>query len=420
MHVGQGLLFDSGDQLYVGLEGQGPDHRGDTIDEIELRTSLGEVTEVLAPNSLVLALHLGRVVEGLPTESDDDQLQARARIIFAEPDFDPAVPDPTEDHIALDAIWRVADGAGSSFAVLDLAGRLGFRVFGLGAFVEGEAWYGTGYTSRGFATSSGLTDLLRELAIDGATAGLTSTGATGDLSDRSAQIVDLGASNPAEREAVEPALIASLHQNGRLMFIDDAATLSDRILTRGLADLLRKRIDVEFSGGRGVFGLDWSNDVQVMAEVGAASGVAVNGASGAPLLAFGDEIGVAAGTQSSAVVGALLGDAFLGSRIAAVGWDSNYDPALLLFDQVGPVNPSHRTPQRQRRRLRPPRRPLADRPQLDRLRSRPLVEPPHPRRRPSSSAAWEPLGVRRRGTRSASRSIESPPRSSSGPRSISA
>ncbi len=330
---GLGILANGGgDRLEWGLAGNGPG-RGDTVDRAAFTTDLFQWFG-LARDHLLATAAYDRVHEGDPLLRADDVSQLVASALYTNGTIRPRELGTREAGFY--AIYVLNHDAHAELGVLDFYGRLelGPERFNLFGEIEG-AWTVGNADRRGFV-SDALLDRAGAIAAESFAATLEERGLDAQsAATRGAAIAARGSASADERAALTPALASLLIDGG--WSEDGANSIAARIAGEGVDGIAQDTITAQALGGVFRSGMVLGA-VRLGFEAGGSKALAEDDVS-PPMI--GPFSGGRSDAASAAIAGVLearqLEAALGGKRAALFSFDREFDPALILFEEVGPI-----------------------------------------------------------------------------------
>ncbi len=335
-HWGLGILANSADKLEWGLDGNGPVSSGDTIDRVLVETDLSR----LAPDTFGTGHLFGGLAydiphEGDPTFGDDDIQQVVLSLLYSDRN---RPTDLGRHEAGTYSFWINQASTNTNIGVVDGYGRFALDLAeGIGFAFEGEGIASFGTTTRKGVVDSLVFDSLGALAQESYASVLESQGIdAADAQVRAADLAKNGIRTASESEAFRAPLTAALIQQTN-MAVDDAGAVADRMVRQGVRGLEAEDLTVQTFGGV-VRAEVTTGPIRAGLETGGSRDLgsrsttppAVVGIGGGKLVAVTDA------TENS-LAGDLITAGVLGSRYTNLPLDREYDPAVILFEEVGPL-----------------------------------------------------------------------------------
>ncbi len=332
---GLGILANGGgDRLEWGLAGNGPG-RGDTVDRAAFTTDLFQWLGFARDHLLVGAAY-DRVHEGDPLLRADDVSQLVTSALYTNGTIRPREIGTREAGFY--AIYVLNHDAHAQLGVLDFYGRLelGPERYNLFGEIEG-AWTVGSADRRGFV-SDALLDRAAAVAAGSFASTFEKRGLDPETAAaRASSVAARGTASADERAALTPDLVTSLVDAG--WSETGASTIAARITGQGVDSIAQDEISAQALGGTFRSGLR-VGPVRLGLEVGGSKALAEDDVSPPMVGPFTSGRSSAAGAAIAGVLEARQLEAALGGKRASLfSFDREYDPALILFEEVGPIGP---------------------------------------------------------------------------------
>lgn len=330
---GLGILANGGgDAPEWGLAGNGPG-RGDTVDRAQLTTDLFQWLGFAEDHLLVSAAY-DRVHEGDPLVRADDVSQLVATALFTNGTIRPRELGTRE--AGLYASYVMNHDVHSEMGVVDFYGRLelGPERYHLFGEIEG-AWTIGSADRRGFV-ADGLLERAEQLAAESFTTALEATGLGAEAAAaRGAAIAAHGSASALERAAVTDQLAHDFVASG--WDAEAAHATADRIATIGVDGVSQDTVDAQALGGVVRSGMQ-VGPATIGVEIGGSRALTgddvtppIVGPMGAPNSQVAEDA-IAAELEQRQLEAGLTG-----RKASLYSFDREFDPALILFEEVGPL-----------------------------------------------------------------------------------
>lgn len=321
---GLGILANGGDRLEWGPDGNGSEV-GDSVDRLLFITDLG-VPLKWKDEHWLLALAYDRTIELDIFNQNDDVNDFILATLYTDGTISPRVTGETEFGAYSVLVTRSQDSAdvGIQDGYFHLHRSIGSDT---SVFLEGEGVVGFGTSKRsGLVPTTKRDDFVQEIT-QGLVDQLGSLGA--DIADHG---TDIG--------LVRTLVAQGLEDNGLSPKV--AETVAADGASAGFDAARRQTLDVLLGGGVVRGGVE-SRALKLTAEWGYSTGGSGNNA----LIDFIGPVG-AKGPESKAALEAqqndALGAAITGSKVGSFPFDTEYDVAVILYHEVGPLEPVNLQP----------------------------------------------------------------------------
>ncbi len=330
---GLGILANSGgDKLEWGLAGNGPG-TGDTVDRASFVTDLFQWLDI-PRDHLLLGGAYDRVHEGDLLIRADDVSELVASVLYTNGTIRPRETGTRE--AGLYAIYVLNHDAHADLGVIDFYGRLelGPERYNLFGEIEG-AWTVGSADRRGLVSDSLLDDAVTT-ATSAYTDALVKTGLDADsAATRAAQIAHHGSPAAGERAAITPDLVTDLESRG--LSDDVALATADRIALSGVDTIASDTVTSQALGGVLRSGMR-IGPLRAGVEIGGSRALASDDVTPPIVGPMGaNKSQIASDAIRTELEARELEAALTGRRASLFSFDREYDPALILFDEVGPL-----------------------------------------------------------------------------------
>jgi hypothetical protein len=330
---GLGILANGGgDALEWGLAGNGPG-RGDTVDRASFVTDLFQWLG-FAEDHLLVGGAYDRVHEGDPLLRADDVSQLVASALYTNGTIRPRELGTRE--AGLYGIYVMNHDVHSEVGVLDFYGRLELGPERMNLFGEIEGAWTLGSADRRGFVSDALLDRATQIASDSFSSSLEATGLEPDAAAaRGASIASHGSASATERAAITPGLTKTFTASG--WSEESARATSERIAAEGVDGIAQDEITAQALGGVMRSGMV-VGPARLNFEVGGSRALAGDDVTPPMIGPFtGGKSELVGETIGSVLEQRALEAALTGSRASLFSFDREFDPALILFEEVGPV-----------------------------------------------------------------------------------
>lgn len=335
-HWGLGIQENAADGLEWGLEGNGPQGSGDTFDRFQIATDLSSLApDLFAANYLFGVLGYDLIAEGNPDVGNDDTQRVVAALLLTDQEA-PGAVGGTE--LGVYGYWLNESETDTDVGVVDLYGRLELEFAdGLEVWAEAEGFAAFGSSTRSGVVSSVVFDRTSRIAEASYQRFYEEQGLDVDVAAaRAAEVVRRGGAGPVESEALAAPLTAALEQQTNIA-ADTAAALADRIASNGLRALEMESVDVSAFGGMGRAGVR-TGPLTAFIELAGTGDLDSDSATPPAVVGVGGGRLVSAGAAfENTLAGDLITRGLSGTEVQTFAFDGEYEPAVILFDQVGPL-----------------------------------------------------------------------------------
>ena len=340
---GIGLLANKGaDSIEFGNDGNGPVGPGDTVDRVMAVTDVSQFAEDLfgQDNHLFATLAYDRVRDGDLGVGDDDLNHVVFALLYSNRPYEGVVGT---QELGTYNVWVSQAETDTSVGVFNLYSRISVPYQNeYEIYVEAEAAFMVGDTTRAGVVDRSVRDTAEDFAASVFSTAFQSSGSPpGDADARGRLIAQRGTQSADEAALLEAALTEALIRD---LFVpgESASELSRRMVNDGLLAIERDDIDVDAFAAIGRAGLR-AGPLHVRIEVGASKDIGRNSVTPSVVLGLGGGRSRGVGEVSEAFLfGSLLTSGLQGERFSLLPIDPEHDPALILFEEVGPLGPDGR------------------------------------------------------------------------------